>query len=280
MRGRIMVVCLALLPVLTIVGCYHGSESYTGRGEYSSRSTVVPRGTYQVNYSALLMDFYRSDPRMHQDSVEPGSTKFHTPARITVAQLGENQGATALLDALRAHNDVFTKVDTIPAVPPNLDSFYQYAENSVSLGGTEKTTAPQQSEAGSVTPREWLQQLRLMASDLGSDYLFAYSGSIDFRTKEDTAVKWLDLTIVGQFIVPSEAHTAQGRAIGLLIDTRTNRIVMSVSADTTRKKLTTTQHSENALRDLIGQMRGELQDKLAIQPTTEFTRRALQSSAN
>ena len=119
-----------------------------------------------------------------------------------------------------------------------------------------------------------------MASDLGGDYLFAYSGSIDFRTKEDAMVKWLDLTIVGQFVIPSEAHTAQGRAIGLLIDTRSNRIVMSVSADTTRKKLTPTQHSENALRDLIGQMRTELQDKLATQFATEFTRRALQSSGS
>lgn len=166
---------------------------------------------------------------------------------------------------------------TIPAVPPDLAGFYQRTDQSVSLGGTEKRHPPEKAGGkDALTPSDFLQELRLLSLDLGSDYLFVYGGSIDFRTKEDAVAKLLDLTFIGQFIIPSEAHSLQGRAIGLLIDVHENRIVMSVASDSSRHQLATTRYSENALRQLIGEIRSELQQGLAKDFIKDFTSRALQ----
>lgn len=236
----------------------------------------VPRGTYQVNYSALLLDFYRSDPRMHQAAAaEPMAVKV--PARLAVAQLGELQAASNFLTELRASPELLASVGSIPAVPPDLAGFYQYTEQSVSLGGTEKRSAPQQGDKDSLTPKDFLQELRLMSLDLGSDYLLVYGGSIDFRTKEEAVLKLLDLTIVGAFIIPSEAHSLQGRAIGLLIDVKQNRIILSTAADTASHGLASSRYSESALRNLITEIRVELQKNLAKEFVKNFTARALQT---
>lgn len=236
----------------------------------------VPRGTYQVNYSALLLDFYRNDPRMHQ-SAGAAPLAVKVPARVAVAQLGELQAASALLTELRASPELMANVASVPAVPPNLAGFYQYTEQSVSLGGTEKRSAPEAGNKDSLAPKDFLQELRLLSLDLGSDYLFVYGGSIDFRTQSDAIVKLLDLTIVGAFIIPSEAHSLQGRAIGLLIDVKQDRIVLSVASDTASRGLASSRYSESALRNLITDIRAELQKNFAKEFVKTFTARALQA---
>lgn len=236
----------------------------------------VPRGTYQINYSALLLDFYRNDPRMHK-AAGAQAAGVKAPARVAVAQLGEMQAATAFLNELRNNPDLLQKVATIPAVPPDLAGFYEYTEQSVSLGGTEKTRPPQRDTKDALTPKDFLQELRLLSLDMGSDYLFVYGGSIDFRTKEDALAKLLDLTIVGAFVIPSEAHSLQGRGIGLLMDVKENRIVMSVASDTSQHELASTRYSQDTLRNMIGDIRLELQKNLGRDFVKEFTGRALQS---
>lgn len=236
---------------------------------------AVPRATYQINYSALLLDFYRKDPRMHQAATGTPPA-IRAPARIAVAQLGELQAAPTFLAELRKHSDLLANVASIPAVPPDLAGFYDYTEQSVSLGGTEKRTAPKPDGKDALTPNDFLQQLRLLSLDMGSDYLLVYGGSIDFRTKADGLAKLLDLTIIGAFVVPSEAHSLQGRAIGLLIDVRENRIVMSVASDGSRHDLASTRYSESALRDLVTDVRLELQKNLAQDFVQTFTGRVIQ----
>ncbi|HTM07379.1 MAG TPA: hypothetical protein VL754_03210 [Verrucomicrobiae bacterium] len=268
MTANIRLAFLVLFFVLLVSACTAPSMRYSG-GE-------VPRGTYQVNYSALLLDFYRNDPRMHQAaSAEPMTVKV--PARLAVAQLGELQAASNFLTELRGSPELLASVASVPAVPPDLAGFYQYTEQSVSLGGTERRHAPQQESKDPLTPKDFLQELRLMSLDLGSDYLLVYGGSIDFRTKEEAVLKLLDLTIVGAFIIPSEAHSLQGRAIGLLIDVKQNRIVLSTAADTTSRGLASSRYSESALRNLITDIRVELQKNLAKEFVKNFTARALQS---
>ncbi len=242
------------------------------------RYSEVPRGTYQVNYSALLLDFYRSDPRMHQAaSAAPLAVKV--PTRLAVAQLGELNAASNFLAELRTSPELLASVSSIPAVPPDLAGFYQYTEQSVSLGGTEKRSAPQQGASDALTPKDFLQELRLMSLDMGSDYLLVYGGSIDFRTKDEAILKLLDLTIVGAFIIPSEAHSLQGRAIGVLIDVKQNRIVLSTAADTASHGIASSRYSESALRNLITDIRVELQKNLAKEFVKNFTARALQAKS-
>jgi hypothetical protein len=215
---------------------------------------------------------------MHKTAaaISPG---IKAPARVAVAQLGELQAATAFLNELRNNPDLLQKVTSVPAMPPDLAGFYDHTEQSVSLGGTEKTTPPKRDGKDALTPKEFLQELRLLSLDMGSDYLFVYGGSIDFRTKEDGLAKLFDLTIVGAFVIPSEAHSLQGRGIGLLFDVKENRVVMSVASDTSRHELATTRYSQSTLRNLIGDVRLELQKNLARDFVKEFTGRALQSRA-
>lgn len=239
----------------------------------------VPRGTYQINYSALLLDFYRSDPRMHQAAAAQ-PTALKVPARVAVAQLGELQAASTLLAELRASGELLSSVASIPAVPPDLAGFYEYTDHSVSLGGTEKRTAPRPDGKDALTPKDFLQELRLLSLDLGSDYLLVYGGSIDFRTKSDLIAKVFDLTIVGAFVIPSEAHSLQGRAMGLLMDVKQNRIVLSVAADTTRRELTSTRYSDTTLRNLITDIRQELQQNLGKEFVKTYTARALQAKTD
>ncbi|MGH7830326.1 MAG: hypothetical protein ACREP8_09135, partial [Candidatus Binatia bacterium] len=94
---------------------------------------------------------------------------------------------------------------------------------------------------------------------------------------QDALAKLLDLTIVGAFVVPSEAHSLQGRGIGLFFDVKENRIVMSVASDTSRHELASTRYSQDKLRNLIGDIRLELQKNLGREFVKEFTGRALQS---
>jgi hypothetical protein len=146
------------------------------------------------------------------------------------------------------------------------------------LGGTERRLAPQKESSDPLTPKDFLQELRLMSLDMGSDYLLVYGGSIDFRTKEEAVLKLLDLTIVGAFIIPSEAHSLQGRAIGVLIDVKQNRIVLSTAAETASHGIASSRYSESALRNLITDIRVELQKNLAKEFVKNFTARALQAA--
>lgn len=264
LRFAIVAVLLALLVSACSQPMYQGGQ--------------VPRGTYQVNYSALLLDFYRSDPRMHQ-AAAAAPLAVKVPARIAVAQLGELQAASNFVNELRASPELLANVSSIPAVPPDLAGFYQYTEQSVSLGGTERRLAPQKESSDPLTPKDFLQELRLMSLDMGSDYLLVYGGSIDFRTKEEAVLKLLDLTIVGAFIIPSEAHSLQGRAIGVLIDVKQNRILLSTAADTASHGIASSRYSESALRNLITDIRVELQKNLAKEFVKNFTTRALQAKS-
>ncbi len=253
------------VPVLVVLALFLSACSVPESGGPRS-SAPVPRGTYQVNYSALLLDFYRNDPRMHQSAgAAPAALKV--PARVAVAQLGELQASSTFLTELRASPELLANVTSVPAVPPNLAGFYQYTEQSVSVGGTEKRTAPEPGNKDALTPKDFLQELRLLSLDLGGDYLLVYGGSIDFRTKTDALAKMLDLTIIGAFVVPSEA----------LIDVRQNRIVLSVASDTARHELASSRYSESSLRGLIEDIRLELQKNLAKDFVKTFTARALQA---
>jgi hypothetical protein len=273
MNAKTLWSCAGLVVLLFVYACATRELRVAGSTQGGG---PVPRGTYQINYSALLLDFYRNDPRMHQGAgAAPVGLKV--PARVAVAQLGEMQAASTLLAELRRNSEILAGVASIPAVPPDLAGFYDYTEQSVSLGGTEKRTAPKPSDKDSLTPKDFLQELRLLSLDLGSDYLFVYGGSIDFRTKHDTLAKILDLTIIGAFVIPSDAHSLQGRAIGLLIDVKQNRIVMSVSSDTAKQELASTRYSQDTLRNLITEIRVELQKNLAQDFVKTFTARALQA---
>jgi hypothetical protein len=80
-------------------------------------------------------------------------------------------------------------------------------------------------------PHERLEQMRVMARNLGSQYLLVFGGNID-SGQQDTGLVVLNLTIVGAFLVPSTGVSVSGKAAGSLVDVNSGRVLMNFSSDT------------------------------------------------
>ena len=74
------------------------------------------------------------------------------------------------------------------------------------------------------------ERMRRYAADLGADYLFLYGGTLD-QSQTSTPLAAMNLTVIGAFLVPSQKLDADVKAAGSLVDVRSGRVVLSVSAD-------------------------------------------------
>jgi hypothetical protein len=170
------------------------------------------------------------------------------------------------LARLKAQPDVFARVEPIPGVfaaafAPTADP---YGVNSHYNYNYSYSNAPPTPAADDKVVREELQKMRRMTADMGLDYLLLVGGTIDHVT-DTTGWAAADLTIIGAFVVPSRTINAEGRATAVLIDVRTNRVVLTSSADARDQKFASSVAQGEEQTKLLRAVRNEVLSKAAEQ---------------
>jgi hypothetical protein len=217
-------------------------------------STRDPAGTaYPQVVSAL------ADPGLLASSSGTSADTTAQPARpvpplkVAVAQLGEIAPPKAVIDRLIKEPGLFAVAEPLTAPAFDGPSAWSYR------------SGPGSAVAQREAVRHAIVEMRNLARDMGCDYVFAFGGTCD-RATTDTPLSLADLTIVGAFVVPSKEIRAEGRAAGALIDVRSGRVVMTVSASADDTRLAASvarEHDELALvTSLRDKMVTDLADRL------------------
>jgi hypothetical protein len=204
---------------------------------------LSPRESRTQNYSAFVLSLYETP----QPNAQPST--LTAPLKLAVAQVGEIAPPQLLLDNLRKHGELFSRVEGIPGV-------FEEAQASRNYGAL---TPAERQEV-----RDRVNRLRRLTQDLGMDYLFIYGGSIDHYTRENS-LQVLDLTIVGAFVVPSREVRAFGKAAGALIDAQSGAVVFVTSADTEKSGLASASTQDGKQLKVLENTRESLHLRLADQ---------------
>lgn len=183
-----------------------------------------------------------ADPQA-DDSVQP--PRVVVPASVTVAQIGEVAPPSAMLEALEAKGELFSRVNGISGMltDAGVDSYGRALRPSREM------------------VRDHATKLRQLARSLGSDYLLIYGGTVD-ATDRGTPLSVLDATIIGAFVVPSRVLEAEGKATAILIDTRSGRVVATATADGNRSGLSPAFGREGAQERQMRRLRDEVISEL------------------
>ena len=186
------------------------------------------------------------------------SERVATPAKIAVAQLGEVAPPAAMMDALRAHPELFRRVLSVPGT----------FDSPVNNGSDRPAfAAPPAADAGQA---DVLVHMRSIAGSVGADYLLVFGGQID-HGHQDSGLELLNLTIVGAFIVPSQPIVVDGKAAGSLIDVRSGQIVMNFSAQAKGSGAAPSAFVGNVEEGAVLKNKDELVQKLTADVVAQMT---------
>ncbi len=162
-----------------------------------------------------------------------GPVSIQLPMSVSVAQVGEINPPQSMLDTLRKQRNLFWHVSPQSGIVPRPDQ----------------------------DDHDRLARMRLMAQNVGADYLLIFGGNID-SGQQGTGLSILNLTIIGAFIVPSTGVAVEGKAAGSLVDVHTGRVVMSFSSETKGNGLVPTAFAENSETISIATAKDDLVKKL------------------
>lgn len=217
----------------------------------SGLSTREVRGQDYATYAFSMSEAVDSNTATTLPKREP----VITPARIAVGQLGEVAPPLSMLESLRQQSDLFASVQPIPAV--------------IDVAAPPLPNRPGELASSQYQAREHGERMRRYAAGIGADYLFLCGGTVD-RATTDTAYKMANATIIGAFVVPSERIQATARASGSLIDVKSGRVVLSVSADGRREKIAPSVSREGHEIALLEALRAEVIEELAAELTEQI----------
>ena len=241
-RAAVPHVALGVL-VLVLAGC-----ETTG---------LSPREVRGQDFSTYVMALYEPPVAAPRGAPQPG--RYETPAplrlplRVAVAQVGEVAPPQAVLDVLRKDPSAFASVQPTPGAAEFHGESAYAASRATDPAGQVRRAAQQH-----------LERMRRYARDLGAEYLFLYGGTIDHATT-GTPLGAADLTIVGAFLVPSKRIAGVARASGALIDVRSGRVVVSVSADAEDTRLAPSFSREAGELKMLKTLRDDVVVKLSGQ---------------
>jgi len=153
----------------------------------------------------------------------PQPVALHFPLNIAVAEVGELAPPPVVLDELRKEPALCHRVEGIPGIANGdyLTSPYNVHDYPVA--------SPNGNQDALVAAAAMRRMLRL-ARDMGMDHLMLFGATVDSDVHA-TGLSAFDLTIIGQFLVPSRDITGRARASAVLIDLRTSRIVLSAGTE-------------------------------------------------
>jgi hypothetical protein len=252
----------AAMSLAVFVGC-----------ESSGLSVREPRGR---DYSTYVFSMYGNDAAPAPHTAAPdgigllgdsqaGAAAHRpiiTPASVAVAQLGEVAPPLNMIERLRGDGKAFASVQPISGL--------------VDAQPMPDPRARPQDYSTQQDARIHGERMRRLSGDLGADYLFLFGGTVD-RSTTDTPLKLANATIVGAFLVPSEKIEATARAAGSLIDVRSGRVVLSVSADGHKDMLSPSVAREGDEIKLLEALREQVTSKLADQLAQRLDAKAAQA---
>lgn len=192
------------------------------------------------NYSRFLYSAYGQAVQGPEEKV------LRLPITLSVAQIGEDAPTAAFLDKVQARRGSVAKVQTLPAAG------YKPVDSA-------------KPEVNQLEVETMVFKMKMLAKDLGTDYLFIYGGSADYGSNPNF-LSFFDMTLIGMYLVPGMDHVAEGKASGALIDVRTGKVVFIVSAQSKISKSTPSYGSYYSYDNpALSQLRDDLVGKLADQ---------------
>jgi hypothetical protein len=179
----------------------------------------------------------------------PQAAALHFPLSIAVAEVGELGPPPVVLDELRKEPALCRRVEGIPGIANGdyLTSPYNVRDYPVA--------SPTGRDDAVVAAAAMRRMLRL-ARDMGMSHLMLFGATVDSDVHA-TGLSGLDLTIVGAFIIPSRDITGRARASAVLIDLRTDRIVLSAGTEADAKRAVSAADQAVGEDHLIKQLRDE-----------------------
>ena len=233
----------------------------------TSAMTVLVGCGYEARRSGQGTDYAKYVYALYDDSCD--RTAWTTsgprfPLSVAVAEIGELAPPPELVDGLRADTRSFRRVTAIPGISDGDFHFDPYARDSTSGSPTTPTVA---------STRSALRRIERLAHDTGMDYLLLVGATVDSRTRP-TPASILDLTIIGAYVVPSNDLSGQARASAILIDVRTDQVLMTSSATANDKTFAPSVVDQGAEDHLIRALRDEVYQALTKQILVDARRRA------
>jgi len=221
--------------------------------------------SYQSKRSGQGADYAKYVYALYDDpsgGATASTTSPRFPLNLAVAEIGELSPPTDLLESLRTDTRVFRRISGIPGISDGDFRSDPYAPDA--------DCKPPQAFAAT---RVALRRLERLARDTGMDYLLLVGATVDSRSRP-TPASILDLTIVGAYVVPSNDLSAQARASAILLDLRTERIVMTSSAADHNKTFAPSVVNAGAEDQLIRAIRDSVYQRLTHQFIADVHRRA------
>jgi len=157
------------------------------------------------NYSNFLYSAYGQS----KDS-GVARTALRSPIKLSVAQIGEETPPAVFLEKIQNEASLIAKVQPLPAAG--------YAPDRAAKPEVEQLAI-----------ETMIFKMKMLAKDLGTDYLFIYGGSADYGSNPNFW-SFLDMTLVGMYVFPSVDHVAEGKVSGALIDVESGKVLFVVSA--------------------------------------------------
>jgi hypothetical protein len=220
------------------------------------------------NYSSYVLSANDADSvPVTGPATFPVAKPVSFPMRVAVAQIGEVAPPDELIENLRKHPELFSRVEGIPAMA-SMDRPQFNSYNDANSTWSQRDFAYQQT-----------QHMRGLAQSMGLDYLILCGGTIDYGTSP-TPLSLADLTIVGAFVVPSKEIDGTARASAALIDAQNGGVVMISSAQTDKSHTATTIGQDGDQMKLLKAIRDDVMSKLSDRIVSDAKAHASQPVAN
>ena len=184
---------------------------------------------------------------------------------MAVAELGEVAPPPLLVERFQKESRLFRRVEGIPGMADG-----DYASDPYS---SERPCPPGAAEAARATPRQAMQRMQRLSRDAGMDYLLLFGATVDSDSHR-TGAALADLTIVGAYLMPSRHISGRARASAVLVDLRTNRVVLSAGTEANDTRHASAVGREGSQSHQIEQLRDKAFAELGDRVIEQITRRA------
>lgn len=171
-----------------------------------------PEPPQALNYTAYLYSLYDTEwAARPKESLKEDRLELKPKATLVVARRGEYAPRESLLKQLRTETNLFARVEGIPAV--------------LEVPTEDKT---QQGKVSSEAIKSHIVKMRQLASDMGADYLFLIEG-VQKSSSWQEPTAYLDITIIGYYVIGSNRIEVESRGSGALVDVATGRVLCVVT---------------------------------------------------
>jgi hypothetical protein len=235
------------LPVLLVSGCYYAPPVRSEQGP---------------DYARYVYSLYDS-PR---PGAPPQQVHLRFPLNAAVAEVGELSPPQALLETLRPQAQLFGRVEGVPALDEPGDGDDRFGRYAAAYG-------PRDPRLAAAEGRDRMHRLGQFARGMGLDYLLLFGATVD-SDAHPTELSALDATLVGAYVVPTWQMEGRARASAVLVDVRTNRVVMTAGAEANARRYAPTATQEWRHEHLVRDLRDEVFRKLGARIVVDFARRA------